>query len=490
MADRYITFEDLPTPPSSRKMLLNNAHLPSDQEQSQKPDEMLLGAAGVPSDDQQSQDPDDEILLRAPEVLSLQQQPQEPDNEMLLDNTNVNRYHQQARASDVDSDQQEQQERLIYPLTVDNLEFLQEVIGAYSTDPQIIYTARNKARNTTQAAVLPATPQDPTKTSSAPEARYRYDTLQNARVFIYRVQIPDDLQPGLNAVFHRKITSKRGSQIAELAKAASGKLVRTMGSNREEDESVEVIIQALAALDADKGLNMVRKADWKVGNKPSPPVPEINLGVFQDQVENEAGRPVATSHTGGSGGQRDNIETPRPHCTIGLRHAALEDALSKLGITPSETKDILTRLQRKYNISTDPTGKDALFPILVVEGEAQGTGKTMFEAENQAATAGRRMIKLFRQLSYVSSRWMHEIKPFYFSVVVQGPHIQLSIHFPITRGSTTEYHMYPYYACNAVNEYSLKVFLLIAENILWWNQNTFRAEVADRLFVMAQVGAL
>lgn len=96
-------------------------------------------------------------------------------------------------------------------------------------------------------------------TSSRSLARYRYDILASARIYIHRKTPPEDIQFQVNAIFDRGIAKERLNEVSSLAKSMSQKFVATTQGNRRGDDCVALVITALQALDQEEMFAFVRK---------------------------------------------------------------------------------------------------------------------------------------------------------------------------------------------------------------------------------------
>ena len=92
--------------------------------------------------------------------------------------------------------------------------------------------------------------------------------------------------------------------------------------------------------------------------------------------------------------QEGAVKNSRPACTIGHHHSTYTDALEKLGLPSGNANDLLALLQRQQILLSDPTADyvDVRLPIQTLEAKAYATGKTIFEAENQAVVSGACMV--------------------------------------------------------------------------------------------------
>lgn len=137
--------------------------------------------------------------------------------------------------------------------------------------------------------------------------------------------------------------------------------------------------------------------------------------------------------------KQDPVNTPRPDFTTGLRHSTISNALVMRGFSKIKADDFLEVLQREQKLCSDPTQNflNVRFPILVIEGKAYATGKTVFEAQNQAAVSGCCMVNLQQQLTDlfegVFSNPGGGKTPLAFSICTEGPHIEFWVHYTCRR---------------------------------------------------------
>ena len=195
--------------------------------------------------------------------------------------------------------------------------------------------------------------------------------------------------------------------------------------------------------------------------------------------------------------QEGAVKTPRPDFTIGLRHSTVASALVKRGLSNYKADDFLKFLQREGKLCSDPT-QDFLnvrFPILVIEGKAYATGKTVFEAENQAAVSGSCMINLQRQFLSLFDGVFQNFKrsvnpaggktPLAFSICTQGPIIEFWVHYFVLEEDICMHYMNLMKLCHGSLTDGLEDFLMLLERVIGWYKNDFLKGVADQLFDLA-----
>lgn len=152
-------------------------------------------------------------------------------------------------------------------------------------------------------------------------------------------------------------------------------------------------------------------------------------------------------------------------------------------------------LQDENSLCSDPTNNltDVRFPILIVEGKAYATGKTPFEAENQAAVAGSCMVNLLQQLTDVHLRCVPDspgrekaLVPLAFSITTCGPLLQFWVHYPFVDNDVTSYYMCALKSCHACIADELENFLVMCEQLMSWNQDEFLTQIVGLLFPLAK----
>lgn len=123
------------------------------------------------------------------------------------------------------------------------------------------------------------------------------------------------------------------------------------------------------------------------------------------------------------------IKTPRPDITMAFRHDTVVDKMVSKG-TPNKTMagGYLKKLQRDQELFSNPTQHpiDIRFAVLVTEGKSHATGKTVYEAQNQASVSGSCINNQQHQLADLTERasagsFHSKLLPTGFSICTQGP---------------------------------------------------------------------
>ena len=193
--------------------------------------------------------------------------------------------------------------------------------------------------------------------------------------------------------------------------------------------------------------------------------------------------------------KQNAVKTPRPDITVGFHHAAICNALMKHGLSELKADDFLRFLQRDRKLCSDPTQSlgDLRFPILVIEGKAYTTGKTVFEAQNQAAVSGACMVNLRQQLndlfeavfSVPESRKTHLA----FSICTEGPQIEFWVHYARLQDNVRSHYMNILRTCYGSLQDGLEAFLMDVERLMGWAKDEYLEEVADQLRELADHAA-
>ena len=361
--------------------------------------------------------------------------------------------------------------------------------------------------------------------SSISNSFYRYDTLYRAKMYIGPEPPPMDIQAQMDVIFEREIPAKRKKEISDVAKNISQSFINKLRGAHREDDLVELIYKAFLKMNMDETFDFSRKAgillpliplypllsvnfdlDWNPSLKPQ--LQESwNLNAF-DQFNNDADdvidrpnkrqqgkrsfpsldTPPATS----SQPKLDAVKTPRPDFTIGFRHSTISKALIQRGLSKYKADDFLDDLQLGGKLYSDPTQNflKVRFPILVIEGKAYATGKTAFEAQNQAVVSGSCMVNLRQQfIDFVENTFSIPKggkTPLAFSICTEGPHIEFWVHYALMEDNVRRHYMNIFRTCYGSLQCGLEGFLMDMERLMRWTEDEFLTEVADQLYELAK----
>ncbi|KAL8870585.1 MAG: hypothetical protein Q9174_003405 [Haloplaca sp. 1 TL-2023] len=419
------------------------------------------------------------------------------------------------------------------PLSKANLRLLQqEVAGLEEMDNESTSSSqarkrRAPSRQTSNSDLVSAT-SGLTKESTPSQSVYRYKVLADADVYIRPEPPPETVQAQLDTIFERTVTDDKRREISNIAKQKSPHFSQLLRVACREDDLVELVHQLLLDMHVNGTLTHPRKADWNLDLKPTIQqqqdwdLKDYNLET-PDSVIGHFGKPreigrafpsPATSHTTMPPPaaprtataaqypvyQDGAVKTPRPDFTIGFSTSTITDALVERGLTESRVRTFLKTLHNEQRLYSDPTQSllEVRFPILVIEGKAYATGKTLFEAENQAAVSGCSMLRVQEQLMSLTKRTADldstaerakERSPLAFSVCTQGPILELWVHHLVTGGGTPGYHMNLIAVCHASLRDDLANFLLKMDQLFVWYKQDFLKDITDDLFAVASHAA-
>lgn len=371
--------------------------------------------------------------------------------------------------------------------------------------------------------------------SSVPNRLYRYHILDQARIYVRPEPPPMEIQAQMDVIFEREMPEKRRIEISGIAKKISQGFIDNLRGAYREDDLVELIYEALRMMHEDETFDFPRKAvivlplaplmtssrpnidlDWDPSLKPDVQQEVWNWDAL-GQSNNEAGDVVDRPNKRQQGersfpspdtsqstmpppaalsqSKQDAVKTPLPDFSIGLRHSTITNALIKRGLSKFKADDFLKGLQRERKLYSDPTQNflNVRFPILVIEGKAYATGKTVFEAQNQAAVSGGCMVNLQQQLNDlfegVLSHLRGEKIHLAFSICTEGPQIVFWVHYALSEDNVRSHYMNIFRTCYGSLRGGLEDFLMDVERLMRWTKDEFLKEVADQLCKLANHAA-
>ena len=187
--------------------------------------------------------------------------------------------------------------------------------------------------------------------------------------------------------------------------------------------------------------------------------------------------------------KQDNssVKTPRPDITMGFHHSVVAGKLRALGLGELDADEFLEELQYNQDLCSSPT-QPALrirFPSMVVEGKSYSTGKTIYEAQNQAAVSGSCMLNLQHQLADLTERvspGSHQSKePLAFSICTEGPIMELWVHYTTTVQGARIYNMNLLDICHASCPKLVRQFFMAVEGVMRWASSELLDDIAKQL---------
>lgn len=150
--------------------------------------------------------------------------------------------------------------------------------------------------------------------------------------------------------------------------------------------------------------------------------------------------------------------------------------------------DYLKMLQREQEVFSNPTRHPIpiRFAVLVVEGKSYSTGKTVFEAQNQASVAGSCINKQQHQLADFTkdasgSSSHSKVLPTGFSICTEGPHIESWGHYTREEDGIHKYKMNIMNTCYATLLPGVELFFHDLDKIRSWALDTLLDDIGEQL---------
>ena len=372
--------------------------------------------------------------------------------------------------------------------------------------------------------------------SAVAQTLYRYRVLAKAGIYVHPEPPPLGIQAQLDVIFKREIPEERRREISVIAKDISREFIHNLRGAHREDDLVELIYEALRMMYKDETFSFPRKAgilfprlrctclfaltfnqDWDPSLKPDvrPEFFDLDALNYLTNGAEDVGRPNKrqqmqqyipspdVSHPAmpsppapRKSKQQHIVKNPRPDFTIGLHQSTVANALVERGLSKVKAETFLELLQTEQKLCSDPTRNylNVRFPFLVIEGKAYATGKTVFEAQNQAAVSGSYMINLGQQLTDLfegvfPSSPVREKTLLAFSICTEGPQIEFWVHYALVEDNVRSHYMNILRTCYGSLQAGLEDFLIDVEHLMRWAKDEFLEEVADQLYRLAQHAA-
>lgn len=180
------------------------------------------------------------------------------------------------------------------------------------------------------------------------------------------------------------------------------------------------------------------------------------------------------------------VKTPRPDITIGFDHDIIVKALVAQGLQQRAASKFLIHMQEMQLLCSSPTDDwITRFPFIVVEGKSYSTGKTVFEAQNQASVSGSCMVNLQHQLADLArkttSKAYNSEQPLAFSICTQGPLFELWVHYSTLSDGCRVQNMNILKTCNASLLNEVIAFLLVVDHVMIWAKDNFLSNIGKTL---------
>ena len=125
---------------------------------------------------------------------------------------------------------------------------------------------------------------------------------------------------------------------------------------------------------------------------------------------------------------------------------------------------------------------------MVVEGKSYTTGKTMYEAQNQAAVSGSCMLNLRHQLADLTGRLSpgsHQRKePLAFAICTEGPIIELWVHYTTSVQGARFYNSNLLRICHASLPGTVREFFMAVEGWMKWASSELLDDIVKQLVLV------
>lgn len=178
-----------------------------------------------------------------------------------------------------------------------------------------------------------------------------------------------------------------------------------------------------------------------------------------------------------------DVKTPRPDISIGLSNDAVVDALRSRDITRTDAKSFLkAALLRLGSTKQD---EQIRFPFMPVEGKSYATGRTIYEAQNQAAVSGACALEILHRLDDLAQRAQPSSnfkgQHIVFSVCTQGPIHELWAHYTTEEDGHRIYNNKIWKSCNMAVDREVLGFLEAVDNVMRWGAGEHFEKIVTRL---------
>ncbi|KAL9095322.1 MAG: hypothetical protein Q9163_006518 [Psora crenata] len=374
---------------------------------------------------------------------------------------------------------------------------------AYMMDAWDLRELRNGIHEPKRAHSLPANSTDlnrnmPDQKSVASDGFYRYGLLERARIYIRPEPPPEFIQEQMDYIFMYEIPEGRRTEISVIAQMLSYDFIHTLRGSHTKDDLVELVCKALRQIDNEDFFIFPRKTAWNPSIKPeiAPNLWNWDALGQPNRAANIIDRPSSVPGPDDSRSnvlplaaisvsRQDAVKTPRPDCTMGLRHSIISRALRERGMSRFIADDFLRFLQSEGKLHSDPT-KDFLglrFPNLVIEGKAYAIGKSAFEAQNQAAVSGACMVNLQQELTDLFRGFFPNPRPpLAFSICTEGAHIEFWVHYTLKEENVPCHYMSIFRTCYGSIRAELEGFLMDVERLMSWTKEDYLEDITAKLY--------
>jgi len=374
--------------------------------------------------------------------------------------------------------------------------------------------------------------------SSLSLSNYRLISLKRARIVVQHRGLPEHVQSRVDSIIQPGTFHERDVVLSSIIDSLCDAFPKVLEVASREDDSVELIYGALDSMNNklfSKLFSFRRKAgitdpicastyrftyfvlEWEPTLKPysqrksyrsnppdkptdkptdstnsSPQQPGDRQQIEQSHCSPEKSETMMPPPPPPLPPKQDgySVKTPRPDITIGFLHSVVTSKLRSLGLGELDAEELLEDLQYDQELYSSPTEPALLipFPSIVVEGKSYGTGKSIYEAENQAAVSGSCMLVVQHQLDDLAARrslGSHESRePLAFSICSEGPIMLLWVHYTTSVEGTRFYNMHLLETCHATCRKTVETFFIAVAGIMRWASSELLDDIAEQLFLV------
>ncbi|KIW82060.1 hypothetical protein Z517_05087 [Fonsecaea pedrosoi CBS 271.37] len=347
---------------------------------------------------------------------------------------------------------------------------------------------------------------------------YRLNSLDRARIVFQHRCIPEHLEHRVNAIVQPKLDKEREKLVFAIADDLCNDFPDVLEVASGEDDCAELIYQALEAMNRQlfgKAFAFRRKAGpsgtpalkpmvQRKSYRSGAPHKSLNDMGFSDDRPNKR-RQAETSYVSPGSAEitmppppspppmLDNncVKNARPDITIGFLHAVVAKKLVSLGANKLDAEEILKDLQYEQELLSSPTlpALHIRFPSMVVEGKSYATGKSMYEAENQAAGSGSCMLVMQGRLAELTARRspgtdQGKKDPLASSITHEGPILLLWLHYTTSLENACFYNLHVLSVCHATIRSTTREFFRALAGVMGWASTELLDDVAAQLVLI------
>ncbi|KIW40857.1 hypothetical protein, variant [Exophiala oligosperma] len=328
---------------------------------------------------------------------------------------------------------------------------------------------------------------------------YRLNSLDRARIVFQHRCLPEHLKHRVDAIIQPKLDKEKETLVFAIADDLCDDFPDVLEVASREEDCVELIYQALEAMNRRlfrKAFAFRRKADWdptlkpkaqrKVNHFESPPdksLDDTGDSTSRPNKRQQAEMPFISPESSEMTmppppppPKLDNncVKNPRPDITMGFFHAVVAKKLVSSGVNKLDAEEMLKDLQYEEELLSSPNlaALHIRFPSLVVEGKSYAIGRSMYEAENQAAGSGSCMLVIQSRLAELTERrsagTYQGKEPLAFSITHEGPILLLWLHYITSLENARFYNLHVLSVCHATIRSTSREFFLALAGVMEW----------------------